>query len=314
MEFVPVITLNSNAWFFQLTNKRFVAMHYEGMIIRPPSEANSILLQVTVGCSHNKCTFCGTYNGERFKIKSDEIIDQDIQFAKQYCQRQRRLFLCDGDALIIPQKRLKKILTDIKTQLPWVTRVGIYANTKSIKMKTAEELAELKQLGLGIAYLGLESGDDVTLKAVKKGATAEKMIAMGQKIRQAGIKLSITVLLGLAGRDRSLVHARETGRVLSAIDPEYVGALSLMLVPGTPLSHDYENGTFPLIEPDEMLQELREMLVHTDLSRGLFHANHASNYLPIKARMPKDKQRTIDQIDAALAGNVALKPEWMRAL
>jgi len=289
-------------------------MHYEGMIIRPPSEANSILLQVTVGCSHNKCTFCGTYTGERFKIKSDEVIAEDIQFAKQYCQRQRRLFLCDGDALIIPQKRLRKILSDIKTELPWVTRVGIYANTKSIKMKTVEELAELKQLGLGIAYMGLESGDDVTLKAVKKGATAEKMIAMGQKIRQAGIKLSITVLLGLAGRDRSLIHARETGRVLSAIDPEYVGALSLMLVPGTPLCHDYENGTFPLLEPDEMLQELREMIVHTDLSRGLFHANHASNYLPIKARMPKDKQRTVDQIDAALAGNVALKPEWMRAL
>ncbi len=289
-------------------------MHYEGMIIRPPSEANSILLQVTVGCSHNKCTFCGTYTGERFKIKSDEIIDQDIQFAKQYCQRQRRLFLCDGDALIIPQKRLKKILTKIKTHLPWVTRVGIYANTKSIKMKTAEELAELKQLGLGIAYMGLESGDDVTLKAVKKGATAEKMIAMGQKIRQAGIKLSITVLLGLAGRERSLIHASETGRVLSAIDPEYVGALSLMLVPGTALCQDYENRTFPLLEPDEMLQELREMIVHTDLSRGLFHANHASNYLPIKARMPKDKQRTIDQIDTALAGKVALKPEWMRAL
>ncbi len=289
-------------------------MHYEGMIIRPPSEANSILLQVTVGCSHNKCTFCGTYTGERFKIKSDEIIDQDIQFAKQYCQRQRRLFLCDGDALIVPQKRLKKILTDIKTQLPWVTRVGIYANTKSIKMKTAEELAELKQLGLGIAYMGLETGDDVTLKAVKKGATAEKMIAMGQKIRQAGIKLSITVLLGLAGRKRSMIHAQETGRVLSAIDPEYVGALSLMLVPGTALCEDHENGTFPLLEPDEMLQELREMIVHTDLSRGLFHANHASNYLPIKARLPKNKQRTIDQIDAALAGRIELKPEWMRAL
>jgi radical SAM superfamily enzyme YgiQ (UPF0313 family) len=309
-----VITLNSNIAFFQLTNKRIGAMHYEGMIIRPPSEANSILLQVTVGCSHNKCTFCGTYTGERFKIKSDDIIAADIQFAKQYCQRQRRLFLCDGDALIIPQKRLKKILTDIKTELPWVTRVGIYANTKSIKMKTTEELADLKQLGLGIAYMGLESGDDVTLKAVKKGATAEKMIAMGQKIRQAGIKLSITALLGLAGRERSQIHAQETGRVLSAIDPEYVGALSLMLVPGTSLCQDYENGSFPLLEPDEMLQELREMITHTNLSRGLFHANHASNYLPIKARMPKDKQRTIDQIDAALAGDVALKPEWMRAL
>lgn len=289
-------------------------MHYEGMIIRPPSEANSILLQVTVGCSHNKCTFCGTYTGERFKIKPDNIIDEDIQFAKQYCQRQRRLFLCDGDALIMPQKRLLEILKKIKEHLPWVTRVGVYANTKSIKMKTEQELAELHEHGLGIAYMGLESGDDVTLKAVKKGATAEKMIAMGKKIRRAGIKLSITVLLGLAGRERSMIHAEKTGRVLSAIDPEYVGALSLMLVPGTPLCNDYENGLFPLLEPVEMLAELRQMIVHTHLTRGLFHTNHASNYLPIKARMPKDKKRTIEQIDQALAGNINLKPEWMRAL
>ena len=289
-------------------------MHYEGMIIRPPSEANSILLQITVGCSHNKCTFCGTFAGERFKIKSDDIIDEDIQFAKEYCQRQRRVFLCDGDALIIPQKRLLKILKKIETNLPWVTRVGVYANTKSIQMKTSEELAELHGHGLSIAYMGLESGDDLTLKAVRKGATAEKMIAMGKKIRKVGIKLSITVLLGLAGRERSMIHAQETGNVLSAIDPEYVGALSLMLIPGTPLSDDHEKGMFPLLEPDEMLRELRHMITHTHLSRGLFHANHASNYLPIKARMPKDKERTIQQIDQALAGSIALKPEWMRAL
>lgn len=289
-------------------------MHYEGMIIRPPSEANSILLQVTVGCSHNKCTFCGTFAGERFKIKSDEIVDQDIQFAKEYCRRQRRVFLCDGDALIIPQKRLVNLLKKIETNLPWVTRVGVYANTKSIQMKTSEELAELYEHGLSIAYMGLETGDDVTLKAVRKGATAEKMIAMGKKIRKAGIKLSITVLLGLAGRERSMIHARETGRVLSAIDPEYVGALSLMLIPGTPLCNDHEEGTFSLLDSDEMLKELRQMISHTHLSRGLFHANHASNYLPIKARMPKDKERTIQQIDQALAGSIALKPEWMRAL
>jgi len=289
-------------------------MHYEGMIIRPPSEANSILLQVTVGCSHNKCTFCGTYTGERFKIKSNDIIMQDIAFAKEYCQRQRRLFLCDGDALIIPQKRLLKILKAIEENLPWVTRAGVYANAKSIQMKSSEELAELKEHGLAIAYMGLETGDDVTLKAVRKGASAEKMIKMGKKIRAAGIKLSITVLLGLAGRQRSMVHARETGRVLSAIDPEYVGALSLMLVPGTPLADQYEIGDFELLEPQEMLQELRGMIEHTHLTRGLFHANHASNYLPIRARLPKDRETTLAQIDQALAGDVSLKPEWMRAL
>jgi radical SAM superfamily enzyme YgiQ (UPF0313 family) len=162
--------------------------------------------------------------------------------------------------------------------------------------------------------MGLETGDDVTLKNIDKGATADYMIRMGRKARAAGIKLSITVLLGIAGRQRSLNHARETGRVLSAIDPEYVGALSLMLIPGTPLFRDFKAGDFALIEPAEMLQELRTMIAHTDLSRGLFHANHASNYLPIKARLPRDKETTLKLIDNALAGKISLKPEYLRAL
>ena len=289
-------------------------MHYEGNIIRPPSEANSILLQVTVGCSRNKCTFCGTYVGERFRIKEDSVIMEDIEFAAQYCRRQRRVFLCDGDALIIPQKRLLKILQAIQQRLPWVTRVGAYANAKSLKMKSPEQLLTLKANGLGIVYMGLESGDDVTLKNINKGASAEHMIAMGKKARDAGIKLSITVLLGIAGRERSQIHATETGRVLSAIDPEYVGALSLMLIPGTPLFKDHQAGDFPLLEPEEMLAELRNMIANTNLSRGLFHANHASNYLPIRARLPKDKGTTLELIDQALSGRIELKPEYLRAL
>lgn len=289
-------------------------MHYEGNIIRPPSEANSILLQVTVGCSHNKCTFCGAYRGERFKIKPDEIIMADIAFAATYCKRQRRVFLCDGDAMIIPQKRLLKILSEIRRQLPWVTRVGVYANTKGLSMKSDDELRELRENGLGIAYMGVESGDDATLAAIRKGATAQRMIDMGRKARRAGIKLSVTVLLGLAGRERSQIHARETGRVLTAIDPEFVGALSLMLIPGTPLHDQYRDGSFQLIEPDEMLAELRAMIAETHQTQGMFHANHASNYLPIRARMPKEKDQTLALIDAALSGKVALKPEWMRAL
>lgn len=289
-------------------------MHYEGNVIRPPSEAGSILLQATVGCSHNKCTFCGTYKGERFKIKSDEVIMKDIAYASSHFRNIRRLFICDGDALVIPQKRLLNILAEIEKRLPQVTRVGLYANSKSIKMKSLEELKELKSQGVGIAYMGLETGDDVTLKNIKKGASSEKMIEMGRKIREAGIKLSVTVLLGLGGRERSKIHARETGRVLSAIDPEYVGALSLMLLPNTSLYRDYQAGLFELIEPLEMLMELRNMIANTEMSRGLFFANHASNYLPVKARLPKDKDSTLQLIDAALAGKVALKPEWMRAL
>lgn len=289
-------------------------MHYEGNIIRPPSEANSILLQVTVGCSRNKCTFCGTYRGERFRIKPDETIMADIAFAAQYCRRQRRVFICDGDALIVPQKRLLSILIQIEKQLPWVTRVGIYANVKSLQMKSLDELKELNAHGLGILYLGMETGDDVTLKNIHKGAAAADMIRMGRKALEAGFKLSITVLLGIAGRERSLIHARETGRVLSEIDPDYVGALSLMLIPGTPLHTDYEAGRFELPTPEELLQELKVMIAHTNLSKGLFHANHASNYLPIKARMPRDKEAVLQLIDEALAGRVMLKPEWLRAL
>lgn len=289
-------------------------MHYEGNIIRPPSEANSILLQVTVGCSRNKCTFCGTYQSERFKIKPDSIVMADIAFAARYARRQRRVFLCDGDALIIPQQRLLKILTAIGEQLPWVTRVGAYANAKSLDLKTPTQLAELRAKGLGILYMGLESGDDQTLKMIHKGADAEHMIAMGRKARAAGFKLSVTVLLGIAGRERSQIHAQATGRVLSAMDPNYIGALSLMLIPGTPLYEDHQAGRFILPSPGEMLQELRTMLAYTELSQGLFHANHASNYLPVKARLPRDKNAVLALIDKALAGQVDLKPEWLRAL
>ena len=289
-------------------------MHYEGNIIRPPSEANSILLQVTVGCSRNKCSFCGTYKDERFRIKPDSIIMEDIAFAAQHCQRQRRVFLCDGDALILPQKRLLKILKEIEKQLPWVTRVGLYANAKALNMKTIDELKELKAHGVGIAYMGLETGDDVTLKKINKGATAAQMIAMGRKAMQAGFKLSVTVLLGIAGPKRSQIHAQETGRVLTDMDPDYVGALSLMLIPETPIHQDYVSGKFRLIEPQEMLAELRTMIASTNLTRGLFHANHASNYLPIRARFPKDKETTLKLIDEALEGKVPLKPEYLRAL
>lgn len=289
-------------------------MHYEGMIIRPPSEANSILLQVTLGCSHNKCTFCGTFRQKRFNIKKDEIIFKDIEFARQNCRHQNRVFLCDGDVMIIPQRRLVPILERIKERLPWVERVGLYANTKGIGMKTDEQLEELKALGVDIAYMGLESGDDTVLKDVCKGANAEKMIKMGRRVKAAGIKLSVTVLVGLGGRVRSMIHARETGRVLSAMDPDFVGALSLMLVPGTELNDQYERGDFVLINPEEMLAELGQMIAATHLTDGLFHANHASNYLPIRARLPRDKEQTLELISQALKGNIRLKPESMRAL
>ena len=289
-------------------------MHYEGNCIRPPSEAYSILLQVTVGCSHNKCTFCGTYTDKRFRIKEDRIILSDILFASKYMKRQDRVFLMDGDALIIPQQRLMWILDRIREHLPWVRRVGAYANAKSIKMKSPEELIQLRKNGLGILYLGVETGDAELLKEIRKGTSAEHLINMGRKVRDADIKLSVTVLLGIAGRERSLEHARATGELLSAMDPNYVGALTVMLIPGTPLHEDFTSGKFELPDERGFLLELREMIAHTNLSRGLFFSNHASNYLPVKARLPKGKQQALDQIDGALRGEIGLRPEWMRAL
>ncbi len=254
------------------------------------------------------------YKGSRFSIKDDATIMGDIDFAAQHCRHQERLFLCDGDALILPQKRLVKILKAIKTQLPWVTRIGTYANTKAIKRKSVEELQELQALGLGIAYMGLETGDDVTLKAINKGADSEQMIEMAKKIRECGIKLSITVLLGIAEKKRSHIHARETGRVLSEIDPEYVGALTLMLRQEAPMFDEPREEDFYLLNATEMLEELGIMFANTQLTNGYFHANHASNYLPIKAKLPEDRDTTLNLINKALKGKVNLKPEYMRGL
>lgn len=289
-------------------------MDYQGPIYRPPSEANSVLLQVTTGCSHNKCSFCGMYKGQRFTIKSEELVFADIDSAAHRFPYARRLFLCDGDALILPQQRLLAILERIRKALPQITRVGIYANCKSLRTKSVEELRAMRRLGLGIVYMGLESGDDVTLAAMNKGATSAEMIETGRKVKAAGIQLSVTVLLGVAGPERSALHAAETGRVLTALDPEYVGAMSLMLEPGTSLHTEYQAGRFALPEPLALLGELRSMIAATDLSNGLFHANHASNYLPIRAKLPEEKGETLDLLDRALAGELSLKPEYLRAL
>ena len=290
------------------------AMHYEGITIRPPSEANSVLLQVTVGCSHNKCTFCGTYKGVRFKIKDEAIINKDIDYAAANFPFLKRLFITDGDALILPQPKLVGILTRIRGKMPWIQRIGLYGNAKSILRKSLSELEELRALGAGIVYLGLESGDAQVLREIRKGVTPERMIEAGQRIRSAGIKLSVTALLGIAGLERSLQHARATGQVLSAMDPNYVGVLTLMILPNTELGEKAGRGEFRLMEMPDLLKELREMLSYTDLSRGLFLSNHASNYLALKARMPSEKEKALEHIDKALLGDVGLRPEWSRAL
>ncbi len=290
-------------------------MKYEGIIIRPPSEAESLILQITVGCSHNRCTFCPTYKAKRFRIKTFEEIKDAIDEAAQCGWAIERVFLADGDALIVPQSRLMEIMSYLKEKLPRLRRVGIYANAKGILKKTADELRELKEAGLGIIYLGVESGDQVVLERVKKGTTYEKLLQAGRMVKEAGIKLSVTVLLGIGGRERSREHAVATGRILTEMDPNYVGALSVMIVPGTPLYEEQAQGRFVLPGPFEMIEELRTMIAQTDM-HGLFFSNHASNYLALKVRMPKDKGDALRLIDAVLVKRdpALLRPDYFRAL
>ena len=289
-------------------------MHYEGNIIRPPSEANSIILQVTVGCSHNKCSFCGAYKGVLFRIKEDAVVDADLDFAASYCKRQNKVFLADGDALIIPHARLVALLGKIRKKLPWVKRIRLYGNAKSILTKTPAQLRELKNLGLDRVYMGIESGYDTVLKDIKKGVTAARMTKAGKLVKDAGLFLSVTVLLGIGGRNHWREHAMETGRVLSSISPHQIAALTLMLIPGTPLYDQEKLGNFELPDQIEILHELSLMVENIDVSRGQFQANHASNYLPINCRLPRDKQKILTMIDEALSGQRSLRPDFLRAL
>jgi len=254
------------------------------------------------------------YKDKRFSVVSEETVFADIDYAARHYPYASRLFLCDGDALVLPFAKLHTILERIRAQLPHISRVGVYANAKSLRAKTVEELHALNQLGLGIVYMGLESGDDGTLEQMRKGIGSKEMVAMGHKVKAAGIRLSVTVLLGIAGTVGSATHAVMTGRVLTAMDPDYVGALSLMIEAGTPLHAAIQSGDFTVPNPMALLQELRTIIAETHLSNGLFHANHASNYLPIRAKLPEEHAATLAQLDQALAGNTPLKPEYLRAL
>ncbi|MDZ7642588.1 MAG: radical SAM protein [Desulfurivibrio sp.] len=290
-------------------------MDYQGThLIRPPSEADSIILQVTVGCSHNRCTFCGTYKGEKFRLKEAATIQADLEFAARHCRRQRRLFLADGDVLILPQARLVELFRQIRHHLPWVKRLALYANARAVRRKTSAQLRQLAELGLSRIYLGLESGHDPTLAAIDKGSDAAQMIAAGQAVRQAGIFLSVTALLGIAGHQQSAAHATATGRVLAAMAPNQIGILTLMLLPGTPLYREAAAGGFTMPDQAGLLEELRRMVANLGDCRCQLQSNHPSNYLSINARLPKDRERVLAAIDRARAGEIGLRPEHLRAL
>ena len=289
-------------------------MKYEGMIFRPPSEADSLILQVTVGCSYNRCTFCAAYQGKRFRIKSLEEIKEDVDEASPY--KIRRVFLADGDALSIPQKGLIQILSYLNAKLKGLERVGIYANAKDILRKDVEELKALKDMGLGILYLGLESGDPEVLKRIEKNATVDQLIRAGKRVKESGMVLSVTVILGIGGVEGSQSHAVETGKVLSEMDPDYVGALSLMIVPGTPIAKEIETGTLVLPTPFALIQELETMIANCQFTHCFFASNHASNYLPLRIQMPEEKEEALMRIREVLRRKDPdlLRPEYLRAL
>ena len=291
-------------------------MKYEGMIFRPPSEAESLILQVTVGCSYNRCTFCGAYREKTFRVKSFEEIQKDIDEVSSCHLPIRRVFLADGDALIIPQKELLQILFYLRKKLKGLERIGIYANAKDILRKDVEELKALKNLGIGIIYLGLESGNPEVLKRIKKNATIEQLIRAGKRVKESGILLSVTVILGIGGVEYSQVHAKDTAKVLSEMDPDYVGALSLMIVPGTPIEREIDGGKLILPTPFGLIQELETMIENSHMTHCLFASNHASNYLPLRIQLPEEKEEALRRIQEVLKRRdpALLRPEYLRAL
>ncbi|MCK4757418.1 MAG: radical SAM protein [Thermoplasmata archaeon] len=286
---------------------------YEGSIWRPPSEAYSLILQATVGCSWNKCSFCIAYKGKTFRIKTLDDIKRDVEKIYPHCKDTKRIFLADGNALCVPTDELEAVIKFLYSKFEKLERISIYGGPLDIKDKSVDELMRLKEAGLELVYFGLESGSDDVLKMVKKGALSELMIETGKKVKASGLKLSAIYILGLGGIELTDSHAIETARVISAMDPDYAAALTLMIVPGSDIAADIGSGRITLLNPDQTLQELRKMVEQLEVTNTIFRANHASNYAPIRGTLPRDKERILAQIDDALKKGV-YKPELMRGL
>lgn len=302
-------------------NRGGAGLDYVGHIFRPPSEADSLLLQVTVGCSHNRCTYCGMYRDpvQRFRLKPLEVVARDIDEAAAFdrdIEPIRRVFLCDGDALVLPTSRLLEILALLRERLPHARRVGIYGDARTILRKDAGELAALREAGLGIVYHGAESGDDEVLRRIDKGSPAQDAVRAAAALRAAGIRHSVMVMLGIGGVERSREHAEATARLLTEMDPPFVGALTTTLVPGTPLQAEADAGRFTLPDPWGMLAELRTLVADSRLTRCRFHSNHASNYVPLSLNLPADRESALRTLDGLLAGRdrARLRPEHRRGL
>ena len=264
-------------------------MQYEGTVYRPPSEARSLIVQVTVGCAHNTCTFCTMYKDKKFKIRplADILADFD-EAAMLYGGHIRRIFLADGDALIVKTEMLIQILTYIWEKFPNLERVTAYGTTQAILHKSEEELMQLKAAGLDMGYMGIESGDSQVLKDVKKGVTREEMIEAGRKLKRCGILCSATLISGLGGRQRLREHAIASASLISAIKPDYVGFLTLMIDPQAPVYSKIVSGELELLNPEDVVEEMKLFLQNVDSEGTVFRSNHASNYVILKGTLNED--------------------------
>jgi radical SAM superfamily enzyme YgiQ (UPF0313 family) len=292
-------------------------LHYEGSIWRPPSEARSLILQATVGCSHNACTFCVSYKTKKYRVRGAALIQSDLDsLPASYKERVSRVFLADGNSLVMSTSEILDTLKVLNKELPALERVGVYGYAKDVRGKSANDLKSLNEAGLGIIYLGLESGDDDLLRWVRKGVDSAENITACKKIRDAGIPLSLTIILGMGGLENSENHAKTTAEVLNIIDPEYLGALTLMTPPGTYIHDLVESKEFVPMQPMAILKELKILVEHLELSNCILRTNHASNYLPIRGVLNADKEailgllnETIDNADIS-----SLRPGYMRGL
>ncbi|MFZ5647169.1 MAG: radical SAM protein [Bacillota bacterium] len=291
-------------------------MKYDMPLFRPPSEAFSLILQVTIGCSHNACSFCGTYKMKKFRIKDWHEIESDIKEAAYYSGDAERIFLADGNALTMETEMLVSLLERLYKTFPRLKRVSSYAGPKDLLKKTGDELRLIRESGLNMIYLGVESGSDHILREVNKGVNSDEMVLAGRKAKDAGFDLSVTVLVGLGGKMRSNENAVETAAVLNRIQPDYVGALTLTPIPNTVLYKKLTKGEFSLLDPLETLQEIKWMLEKLELEKCLFRCNHASNYLPLKGSFPEDKEALTKLLDDVVSnpGKYRLKPEHLRGL
>jgi radical SAM superfamily enzyme YgiQ (UPF0313 family) len=289
-------------------------MRYEGKLYRPPSEANSYIVQATIGCSHNLCTYCDMYRDKSFRVRDLDAVLEDIEVAGATYPGIDKVFVADGDALIMNVPRWLTILQAARTAFPGFRRASCYATAENVLEKSAEELTSLREAGLGMLYIGPESGDDITLKRIVKGGTFAEHVEAAHMAHAAGMELSVIVLLGAGGVDRTEEHARETARLITEMDPEYLGALTLTIIPGTPLQRMVDKGKFELPSIPALLTELRTMVAHSRPTDMLFRTNHASSYLATGGRLPRDADRIIAGIDLALEGEIPLRPEFMRGL